>query len=137
VNFFADVNISPRAAQLLEVFDPEHTVHAHDAVFAEGTPDTEWIAELAGWEPRPVVIGGDARIVRNAAERKILQEANLIYVLLGEGWTRLSWHEFAWKLIKPWLDIVSNVGRVREPTLFEVQVGSLKIRRVGRISDWK
>jgi hypothetical protein len=74
VSFFTDENISPRVAQLLEVFDPENEVRAHKDSFAKGTPDTQWLQQISTWTPKPVVVCGDGRILRNRAELAILKE---------------------------------------------------------------
>jgi hypothetical protein len=73
VIFFADENISSQVVRLLEAFDRENEVRAHKAYFSQGTADTIWIPEVAGWTPKPVILGGDGRILRNPAELAALR----------------------------------------------------------------
>ena len=119
---------------MLEIFDLEHEVRHLIDYFPRGTADTAWIHAIAQWDPRPIVLAGDGRILRNKAEAAVLRDANLSFVFLAGGWSNLPWETQAWKLLRVWPDIVRNVLRARMPTIFEVAVGTGKIRR---ISDTK
>ncbi len=115
---------------MLEIFDLEHEVrHLLDA-FERGTADTVWLRQIAEWEPKPIIIGGDGRILRNKAERRVLRHAELSFVFLAGGWSNLPWETQAWKIIRVWPDIVRNVAAVRFPTVFEVSVGACKVRLI-------
>jgi len=129
--FFTDENLSPKCARLLDVFDGQNQVRAHSDWFEQGTPDTAWIPEVAGWDPKPVVVCGDARILRNKVERSCLADSGLTWVFLGKGWTQLNWPDFAWKIIKCWPQVVRDVERARQPTVFEVSCGTMKVERRG------
>lgn len=129
--FFADENFMERGVRLLEAFEQVHEVRHLLNYFPRGTPDTEWMAQIAGWDERPTILGGDGRILRNKVEAAVIAECDLMFVYLAPGWTNIKWHDFAWKIIKVWPAIVRNVESASRPTVFEVAVGDGKIRRVG------
>jgi len=137
VIFFTDENISKKAAQMLDIFEPKHEVRACLDYFDEGTPDIEWIHAIASWNEgeSTVAVCGDGRILRNKAEKRVLKECKLMFVYLAPGWTNLQWPVFAWKIVKVWPDIVRNVEQARYPMVFEVASSSLKIQSRGRISN--
>lgn len=62
--FFVDENISYRAAQILEIFDRDNEIRAHRDYFSPATPDVTWLAQISEWDPKPVVVCGDGRILR-------------------------------------------------------------------------
>ena len=133
--FFFDENISYRAVQILEIFDRENEVRAHKDHFEPSTPDIDWLVQVSGWDTKPVVVCGDGRILSRQSERLVLRDCALVFVFLAKGWTNESWHNFAWKIVKVWPDIVRNVSHTRQPAIFEVNCGSLKVERRGLISD--
>ena len=109
ITFFTDECFMRKANALLEAFDPENPIRALLDHFAPGTPDIEWIPAIAAWVPKPVIVCGDARILRNKVERAVLNEAGLTFICLAPGWTNLPWPTFAWKIIKVWPDVVEEV----------------------------
>ena len=125
--FLADENFTSHGVRLLEAFDLVHEIRHLTDSFERGTPDVEWLGAIASWRPKPIVIGGDGRILRNKVERKTLRAADLSFVYLASGWTNLPWNDMAWKLIKVWPSIVRNVEQSRRPTVFEVKPGNLKV----------
>lgn len=135
MRFFADENISPRAVRLLEAFDDDCEIRALEHFFDKGTPDTEWLSAVASWSPKPVVLGGDGRILRNKVERATLRDCDLMFVYLAAGWTKIRWQEFAWKIIKAWPSIVENVSRALRPTVYEVKLKTLKIERIRLVAE--
>jgi len=58
-------------------------VHAHDDLFAQNTPDTEWLADVG--RRRWVVLTKDKAIRSNHLELRALVEANVACVMLGRG----------------------------------------------------
>lgn len=127
--FFADENISDRLAEMLDIFDRKNQVRAHKNYFEKGTPDIDWLREVASWDEKPILLCGDGRILKNKAERQVLKECDLMFVYLASGWMRLAWEEMAWKAIKAWPVIVKNVEHVLQPTLFEVSInGKIELK---------
>ena len=133
--FFTDENVSHQAARLLEAFDPSHEIRAHKDRFVPGTPDVEWIREVADDEPKPIFVAGDGRILRNKVERRVLRECDLNFVVLAKGWTNLPWNDFAWKIVKAWPKIVDDVGKARRPSVLEVSCSTLKVKLIGRTAS--
>lgn len=132
--FFTDECISPRAAYMLDQFDRKHAVRAFPDSFGAGTPDVEWMREVASWDNDVVVVCGDGRILRNNVEKKVLKGCGFKFVYLAPGWTNLKWDVFAWKIIKVWPDIIRNIEQARYPLVLEVTVG-LKVQSWGRIDN--
>jgi len=93
VIFIADENVAVRAARVLDAFDSDNEIHHLTRYFERGTADLEWITKLAQWDPRPVVLCADSRILRNKAERSALREADLMFVHLSRGWTNTPWEQ--------------------------------------------
>lgn len=114
---------------MLEAFDPEHEIRAHRDHFEPGAPDTRWLATIAEWEPKPVVVCGDGRILRNPTERRVLMSCGLTFVYLEKGWTSAKWDDFAWRFVKVWPNIVRNASKTREPSVFAVNFSSLKVQK--------
>jgi hypothetical protein len=132
--FFTDECFMYKANALLEAFDRENEIRPLLDHFQPGTPDVMWIPEIAKWNPKPVVVCGDGRILRNRVERKVLAEAGLTFVCLSSGWTNLEWNVFAWKIIKAWPSIIQSSTRVLRPTVFEVSPQTLKIEKTYQLS---
>ena len=129
--FVADENFTVLGVRLLEAFDQQNEIRHLTDSFPKGTPDTTWIPSVSERDPKPTIIGGDGRILRNKAERAALRKADLSFIYLTSGWTNLEWPVFAWKIVKVWPDVVRNVETTRRPTVYEVRPGSLKVKRVG------
>ena len=121
---------------MLGYVEPRHQVRAHLDYFKGGTPDTEWLREVASWneDETTVVVCGDSRILKNKVERQVLKECELMFVLLSPGWLHLKWSVYSWKIVKAWPDIVKNVEQARYPMVFEVMAGTLRINPKGRVS---
>lgn len=127
--FFTDECFMYKANALLEAFDRENEIRPLLDYFERGTPDVAWIPSVAAWTPKPIIVCGDGRILRNKVERNVLKEAKLTFVCLSSGWTNLSWNVFAWKIVKAWPSIVQSAGGVIRPTIFEVSPQTLKIEK--------
>lgn len=128
--FVTDECIMVHAARLLSAFDRENTIERLMDSVPQGTKDIEWLPKLAVRDPKPIVLTGDARILRNKVERAALAEAKLKFVCLSAGWMHLKWEDYAWKIIKAWPEIRGAVERTLKPTVFEVSTKNLKIERL-------
>jgi hypothetical protein len=129
ITFFTDECFIYKANALLEAFDRENKIRALVDHFPRGTPDVEWLRAVASWDPKPAIVCGDARILKNKVERAVLKDAGVTFLCLAPGWTNLPWPTFAWKIIKVWPDVVQEVTRVLRPTVFEISPQTLKIEK--------
>lgn len=103
MNFFADENVIPRAIDLLKAYDNRNNTFTHLlGHFPKGTSDVDWLTAVGAWHPRPIIIGGDGRILRNQAERAALRSSGCTFVYLASGWTNLPWDVYGLKLITHW-----------------------------------
>lgn len=135
--FLADENVPSRAVSLLEVFDRSNEIRHIRQYFEEGTSDVEWIVAAASWDEKPVILGGDGRILTRPAELAALKSAGLSFVFLAPGWTNLKWEVFAPKLLTVWPRICREVQRVRVPTVFKVPPSSSKIEIVKPLGEYR
>ena len=127
--FFTDECFMYPANALLEAFDRVNEIRALMDYFDRGTPDTVWLGSIAGWNPKPMVICGDGRILRNKVGRQALKDAAMTFFCLSSGWMHLDWSTFGWKIVKAWPGIVAEANRVIRPTVFEVSAQTLKISK--------
>ncbi len=135
--FFLDESVPYPTARLLESFDRSNKIRALLDYFDAGVADVEWMEAVSQWDPKPAIVAGDGRILRNEAELATLKHAALSFVCLRPGWTELDWKkDFAWKIIKLWPSITAEVERAREPTLFAVGCGKqAKVERIRKIAE--
>jgi PIN like domain len=129
MRFFFDRCMALRIAKMVGAYETTHTIlhHDEDSRFHKKTPDTEWIGVLGTDEPKWVVISGDGQILKNRVERAALSSANLTFFCMDKAWMNMKLHEYAWKFIKVWPEIVETASR-HKSKLFKVTGGSsLKI----------
>ncbi|GIK19268.1 MAG: hypothetical protein DYG93_05935 [Leptolyngbya sp. PLA2] len=126
MHFFIDRNVPEQLARMLGYYDRNHTVIYHDDRFEKTTADTEWLKLIAGWDPVPVVISGDGRILKNPAELQVLRDLPLTFFLFAGAWFNLRWSEFAWKAIKVWPEVVSAAAPPR-PSIYRIPVSAQKV----------
>jgi hypothetical protein len=86
--------------------------------FPPNTLDVTWIPEIGrrGW----VVITADRGISKKPAERKALEEANIISVFTAKGFTTKPIFELVSLFVKWWPDIDRSVQRVKPGTSLQV-----------------
>ncbi|HKI33466.1 MAG TPA: hypothetical protein VKA46_16545 [Gemmataceae bacterium] len=98
--------------------------HDEDGRFTTTTADEVWISTLAAdGDPLWLVISGDGRILRNKAQRAVLDGAKLPFFYLAKGWINRPIHEQAWKFMKVWPEILAR-ARQGKGRIFEVTSGS-------------
>jgi hypothetical protein len=131
--FFTDECFMYKANKLVEAFDRDNVIKPPLDHFSAGTPDVEWIPAVAAWTPKPTIVCGDGRILRNKVERQVLKEAALTFICLSKGRTNLEWSVFAWKIIKVWPTIVISAQAIK-PTVFEVSAATLKVEKSYQLS---
>ena len=100
MRFFLDRNVPEPLARILDIFDRKNSVEHHDSFFVDTTKDIEWISTISGWSPKPVVVSGDLRILKNPAEAQALRSAELTFFALEKHWPQLPWEEWGWRMLK-------------------------------------
>lgn len=135
MRFFLDNCLSPKFARALDALEggEGHRVHHLVDKFPDrrDIPDREWIRALA--EERDwVIVSGDPRITRNAAEREAWLESGLTAFFLGKGWMTVRLWDQAWKLVQWWPRITDQAAKVQPPAGFVIPVRGSKFEVVSR-----
>ncbi len=132
MRFFLDNCLSPRfAAGLRELAAVQRYEirHLNEVVAREDTPDVEWIGELSrqgDW----VIVSGDPRITRGAAEKAAWQEAGLTAFFFTHGWTNKSYWKQAAHLVHWWPTIVLEARRATRGTGFLIPLQGDELRTI-------
>jgi len=116
VTYFFDNTFPPQLAKIVAILGVD-AVHLQDE-FPPNTLDITWIPEIGrrGW----VVITADRGISKKPAERKALEEANVISVFMAKGFTTKPIFELVSLFVKWWPDIDRSVQRVKPGTSLQV-----------------
>lgn len=116
MTFFFDNTFPPQIARILSILGVDAR-HLQDD-FAPDTDDVDWIPGIGrrGW----VVITGDRGIAKKPAERRVLEEANVIAVFMAKGFTSKPIFELVSSFIRWWPEVERAVSRVKPGTSLEV-----------------
>jgi PIN like domain len=133
--FFVDRCISPELIKITHLFDPGHEMICHDERFPQNTDDAVWIAAVATWTPKPIVLSGDGRILERKSQKQVLKGVDLTWVALASGWPNLSFKAQVIKFLGVWDHIVKETGRVKQPTVFKVPIACKQLISMGPTSD--
>ncbi|HZF03367.1 MAG TPA: hypothetical protein VE932_03435 [Patescibacteria group bacterium] len=110
MRLFLDNTTSPYLARAVAVLeegsDRLQVTHLREK-FASNTPDIVWINAL-GTEKDWVIISGDLRITRNAAEREAWRESGLTAFFLKNAWASQQFWLFASRFLAWWPRIVAQ-----------------------------
>lgn len=134
MHFFIDRNVPVALARMLGHYDRQHSIIYLDDRFGKTTPDSEWLSAIADWDPIPVVVSGDGRILKNPAELQVLRGLPLTFFHFAEGWAQMPWKERAWKAIRVWPEVVSAASP-RRPSIFRVPVSTVKVEFIRLTRD--
>ncbi len=127
--FFSDENFIRQANALLRAFDPRNEYVALLDRLPRGTSDVDWLREVGAWDPKPVIVCGDGRVLTNRVERAALRATGCVFVHLAPGWTNTAWHPYAVALLKCWPDVLEMVERTKKPAIIDVTVRGKVSRR--------
>jgi hypothetical protein len=116
-----------RVSAILRASAESEATRAHTRLTGEGYPsndfpantdDVDWLPAIGakGW----VVVTGDRGISKKPAERKVLEEANVIAVFMAKGFTTKPIFDLVSLFIRWWPEIERAVGRVKPGTALEV-----------------
>jgi len=130
MHFFIDRNLPLALARMLSHYDTKHTIIYKDDRFEQDTADTVWLTQIAAWDPVPVVVSGDGRILKNPAELQVLKGLPLTFFMFAGSWFDLRWRDMAWKAVRVWPEIVAAASP-RRPSIFRVPVSASKVELEG------
>ncbi len=118
MTFFFDNTFPKKLVDILKILGVDAT-HLQEH-FSANTPDVDWLPEIGrrGW----TVVTGDRGISRRPAERRALEEANVIAVFMEKGFTGRPIFDQVAHVIKNWPTIESRVAKVKPGTALEVGV---------------
>ena len=126
--FFLDENFIPKVGLILRAYEDRNQIFLFTDKFQKGTPDVNWIQNAGTWQPKPIIVGGDGRILRNDVERRILRESGCAYLYLSPGWTNTPVHPYAWKMLKFWPDVINHLHDLNRQAVVELSTNG-KLRR--------
>lgn len=131
MTIFFDRCMSIRLVQMLRISEQRHRdIAHHDDYFGQKTSDVQWISEICDWDPPPVVVSGDARILKRPDEVKAVAESNLTFLFMPDKWSQMSIDEMLWKFFKAWPDM-RKCAAATEPTVFKLS-RSMKVEVHGK-----
>lgn len=127
MRIFFDRSAPIRIAMMVRAIDGDNfqiVHHDEDKRFNEKTTDTAWMTALAtDGDPKWIVISGDGRILKNKAERAVLDGTALRFVVLDKQWPALGIYEYSWKFMKVWPKIIETL-RKSKGRIIRVSAGS-------------
>lgn len=128
LSFLADENFSAYILEVLRVYarKERHTFVAHGDRFARGVDDDEWIAEAGTWKPKPIILGGDGRILQIPAQLEAIQTAGLHFVYLTKGYTNMAFRDQIRRVLAAWQSVEDRLAAATEPTVFRVGIKSVE-----------
>jgi hypothetical protein len=117
--------------------EPRIKIYALEEVegFAKGMSDEEWLGKISTWQPKPIALCGDGRILQRPSQLAALKNAKVHFVYLTEGWANLGWNELAVKGLKSWDDICAKTRKEREPTIFMVRTKNCDVVVLRKVAD--
>lgn len=125
-----------RLVRILRIFAEDTCrFRALQEEFEKGTPDEDWIPVVATWTPKPVILGGDGRILKNPAQLLAIQAAQTHFVYLVESFVNLPWQEQILKVLKVWGQLCEVLSAAREPTVFLIKAKQPKVEAFKKLAD--
>lgn len=128
MTFYTDENLAHALSRMIRHFDPDNRVIPHCRCFKQGIKDEDWIPAVAAWIPKPAVVLGDGRILRNPQLKRIAKASQLSFVVMGESFMETAWNDQAWKFVKMWPAIVKAVSKAHgKPMIFDVKIKAMQV----------
>lgn len=138
MNVFFDNCTAPVYAATLNAFI-QHQGHAAlhikdipELPHGRDSQDIEWIEYLRNSRDEWIFISGDARILKNRAERAALRTAKLHGFILAAAYQKTEFHRVAATLILRWPDILKVTNLFQPPSMHEIPIG--KNKKLGPLS---
>jgi hypothetical protein len=128
VNVFFDNCTSPVFASTLNGFiqhEGHSAIHIRDLnVLPNGrhSTDVEWIDLLRKSNDEWIFFSGDARVLKNPAERAALRSAGLHGFILAPAYQKTPLHQVASILVWRWPEVLQIVNLLQPPSMHEVPI---------------
>ncbi|MGP3711768.1 DUF5615 family PIN-like protein [Brucella sp. RRSP16] len=125
-----DENLPPALARSLNaLFVHKHEVTHVRELYGPGVTDVQWIRELSA-EGRWIVISGDRRITRNAAEYNAFRSSNLVGFFLSKGLYKSPVVKQMERILALWENIEKQADIVQGGAMFELPMTSTRIKQL-------
>jgi hypothetical protein len=138
VNVFFDNCTAPAFATTLHGFISHQGHAAFHIKDVPGLPkgrhsaDLDWIAHLRNSPDAWIFISGDARVLKNPAERAALRSAGLHGFILAAAYQKTPLNQCAATIVWRWPDIVKVTQLLAAPSMHEIPIG--KITKLQQLS---
>lgn len=98
-----DENLGPRAAEILALCYKDIDITSINRLNLRGTEDPVLAKKFSSYQPRPVFMCCDWKILKKPVERAEFINAGVPLVLIGTSWmNRVPFAERLWRLVKLW-----------------------------------
>lgn len=137
MNVFFDNCTAPVFASTLHGFIQHygHTAYqikdVPDLPKGRHSADLEWIEHLRQSPEHWIFISGDARVLKNPAERAALRSAGLHGFILAAAYQKTPLHQTAATIVWRWPELLKVTDLLAAPSMHEVPIGkNTKLRQL-------
>lgn len=110
-----------------------HIFVPHGDKFKKGTDDAVWITQAGQWKPKPIILGGDARILQVPSQLEAIQTAKLHFVYLTKGYVNMEYRDQIRRILATWQSVEKHLAEASAPAVFKV--GMKKVEDVKYLKE--
>jgi len=126
MRIFIDHNLSPKIARALQpLFEGKHEVVSLRDKFPINISDKDWIETLSK-EGRWVVISGDLRITKNAAEKQAFKNSKLIGFFMSPGFFKAGPILHVSRILFQWRKLEKIIEAMEPGATFQITETRIK-----------
>lgn len=138
MNFLIDRSFPLRVMQCLAILEGrKHTFTYLDEHFPQDTIDTVWLKGVGSWNPKPIILSGDGKILSKRDEIQELMKQDLFFVTMYGNWLEHSIYEQMWKFVKAWPTILKELEHCKVPTVLRVVPSGNNVENLGATAKFK
>ena len=127
MKILVDHNLSPKLARSLNaIFEGKHEIIALKEKFPITVTDVEWMTAL-NKEGNWVVLSGDRKITRNAAEKAVFRSSKMIGFFMAQSLFRDKPHIQLARILLIWQKIENIVSSVSDGGTYELTQTKIKM----------
>ena len=130
MRFWGDENISGKIIRILDLYDSSNEYRQISDEFDRGTPDEVWIPGIARQFPDSIILSGDRRILKDRAQRTILDGSGLSFIYPDKTLAGQTFEEQIWRYLKVWPRVLAEVvpAQARQrPGIWEIPFNANKL----------